>query len=166
MIKRLLIIEDDETFAGGLVRALSRRGYSCMVGNDQDSALQLCDSFCPSHILLDLHLNEESGQALVLPIRQKLPYCHLVILTGYGSIPSTVQAMREGASYYLCKPATPEAIEEALDTTSAQISHSLHDLQESHIQQVLKQCEGNISKTARVLGIDRRTLQRKLKNFL
>ncbi len=172
-MKKLLIIEDDETLANSLIRAMSRRAYSCLLANQSEQALQLAESFQPDFILLDLNLNGVSTQELVSPLLKKAIKAKLVILTGYGTIPSTVQAMRDGASSYLCKPAKPQDIQQALEETvpknpsnlEVKDPKNLWDIENEHITKVLKACGGNISETARQLGLHRRTLQRRLKKI-
>lgn len=161
-MRKLLIIDDDKKFTAGLVRSLSRRQFNCFIAHDSVSALEIISDEAPQYILLDLNLKGESGQDLVKPIHEKLPFAHIVILTGYGSIDSSVQAMREGAISYLCKPASPEQIEEALTWKNPHNEKELKEIETEHIQRVLSECGGNISHAAEKLGLHRRTLQRKL----
>ena len=167
-MKKLLIVEDNETLSAGLARTFSRRGYTCLLASSCRDALELANTQLPSHVLLDLNLGDESTQEIIADIRHKLRNAVIVVLTGYGTIPSTVRAMKDGADQYLCKPATPEAIEAAFNesTTSAhQNALSLTTLENDHILKVLGNCGGNISLAARNLGLHRRTLQRKLKKI-
>lgn len=172
-MKKLLIIEDDETLANSLIRAMSRRNYSCTLANQKEQALELAKSFQPNYILLDLNLNGVSTQGLVAPLLKTVKEAKLVILTGYGTIPSTVHAMRDGASSYLCKPAKPEEIQKALEEDPQTMDFdpknkdksTLWDIENEHILKVLNECGGNISEASRQLGLHRRTLQRRLKKF-
>ncbi len=165
-MKKLLIIEDDDTFSAGLVRALSRRGYVCTIAESIASARELCHSFQPEKVLLDLNLGGNLTQDFILELRQILPNVTLVVLTGYGTIPSAVQAIKDGADAYLTKPATVDSIEKALQSPlSSQAAPSLWDVENDHILKVLNECGGNITQTAQRLGLHRRTLQRKLKKI-
>lgn len=163
-MRKLLIVDDDSKFAASLVRSLSRREFNCFIAHDSQSALEICDEEAPQFVILDLNLEGESGQDLVAPIKVRVPHAQIVILTGHGSIPSTVQAMREGAVSYLCKPASPDEIEQALMTKNPDYDKELKDVEEEHIRRVLNDCGGNISHAAEKLGLHRRTLQRKLKS--
>ncbi len=167
-MKKLLIVEDDETLAAGLVRTFSRRGYSCFLAASCRDALDLVVAQSPSHVLLDLNLGNETTQEVIAEIRSSLPKAVIIVLTGYGTIPSTVRAIKDGADQYLCKPATPEAIEKAFEETLDKKSvepAALWDLENNHILKVLNDCGGNISQAAKSLGLHRRTLQRKLKKL-
>lgn len=170
MIKRLLIVEDDEVFAAGLVRAFSRRGYACLLASTCEEARALARDQQPTHVVLDLNLGDETTQDQIALLRQILPQAVIVILTGYGTIPSTVRAIKDGANHYLCKPVTPEQLEAALaDTEVVPLARggdaSLWDLENDHIVHALEACGGNISQTAKRLGLHRRTLQRRLKKI-
>jgi two-component system response regulator RegA len=164
-MKTLLIVEDDATFAAGLVRTFSRRGYSCLWADSCSSADDMISVHRPTHVLLDLNLGGETTQEMIARFRSRLPQSVIVILTGFGTIPSTVRAIKDGANQYLCKPLSADAIEAALQESLA-ISPDvtpLWDLEKSHILQVLENCGGNISRAAKTLGLHRRTLQRRLK---
>ncbi len=167
-MKNLLIIEDDATFAAGLVRAFSRRGYACSLAASCAEGLEIARRQEPRYVLIDLNLGDETTQDLIAPLRRVLPKSVLVILTGFGTIPSTVLAMKDGADHYLCKPITPETIESAFETASSSrngTSASLWNLENDHIVKVLEECGGNISQAAKSLGLHRRTLQRRLKKL-
>lgn len=166
-MKKLLIIEDDETFAASLVRALSRRGYACVLANTCAESLTLARETKPTHILMDLNLENETTQSLVPLLKKEHPQTRLVVLTGLGTIPSTVQAIKDGADHYLCKPATPDTIQAALEETSPFKTNTapLWELENDHILKVIEQCGGNITQAAKNLGLHRRTLQRRLKKI-
>lgn len=168
-MKRLLIVEDDMTLAAGLVRVLSRRNFLCLLAHSSREALEVCQEHQPTHILLDLNLGNETTQDLVAVFKKQLPHSRIVMLTGFGTIPSTVRAIKEGASQYLCKPATPDQIEKALndaDVDSAEsVSKPLWDLEKAHILKILEESGGNITQAAKNLGLHRRTLQRRLKKI-
>ncbi len=164
-----LIVDDDRVFADVLARSLMRRGLQARVAHSPDEALSACRRLSPERVILDLKLGETSGLALIGRIREAAPGVQILVLTGYSSIPTTVQAIKLGALNYLCKPASVEDIIGGFDAVTGRIStpisdtpHSVERLQWEHIQKVLAENDGNISATARALGMHRRTLQRKL----
>jgi len=166
---KLLIIEDELGFAQTLSRRFTKQGFTCQVVNQANEALHCCLQFKPSHILLDMKLAHDSGLALIKPMRAALPSVRMVLLTGYASI-ATAVAMRLGADDYLAKPADTSMIFNALvgehaiavEQEIGDITMSPERVEWEHIQQVLSVNEGNVSATARQLGMHRRTLQRKL----
>ncbi|MGL5358634.1 MAG: response regulator transcription factor [Shewanella sp.] len=174
-MNRLLIVEDDQALASILSRRLSRHGFECRLIHDASEALLQAREFRPSHILLDMKLAEANGLNLIVPLRNLLPNAVLVLLTGYASIATAVEAIRLGADNYLAKPVDTQTLLAALDAPQLP-SHSqplpvdaIDDsplnpkrLEWEHIQQVLNVNQGNVSATARQLGMHRRTLQRKL----
>ncbi|MFA5494410.1 MAG: response regulator transcription factor [Porticoccaceae bacterium] len=164
-----LIVDDDITFAETLARSLQRRGATAGIVINEDSALFYCHKHQPDRVVLDLKLNDESGLNLIDKILGFAPACRIVMLTGYSSIPTTVKAIKLGAIDYLCKPASVDDILSAFDREHGDgdvlppaTPHSVDRLEWEHIQRVLAEYEGNISATARALGMHRRTLQRKL----
>ncbi|NRA83500.1 MAG: response regulator transcription factor [Gammaproteobacteria bacterium] len=168
---KLLIIEDDKPFAATLARRFTKQGFDCSQAHQVCDVLHLCHQIKPSHILLDMKLAMESGLTLIKPIRAALPSARLVLLTGYASITTAVEAMRLGADDYLAKPADTQMILNALlgehgnqpvDQSIEVETMSTERVEWEHIQQVLHSNEGNVSATARQLGMHRRTLQRKL----
>ena len=167
---RLLVIDDDAVFNATLVRALARRGISAEGIEDAAEALPSAQRVRPSRIVLDLNLGGNSGLALITPLLDLLPDCRIVVLTGYASIATAVDAIKLGAVQYLAKPVEVEAIlnafgQDAPVTAEAEFAAtplSVDRLEWEHIQRVLHEHEGNISATARALRMHRRTLQRKL----
>lgn len=169
MTERFLIIDDDEVFAAILARNLRQRGYDAEVAQDEDSALACCTRDLPDHIVLDLKLGDSSGLRLIDRLLDCSPDSKIVVLTGYSSIPTTVEAIKLGALNYLCKPASVAEILDAFAPQTADRNtelpanpHSVERLEWEHIQKVLADNQGNISATARALDMHRRTLQRKL----
>lgn len=187
MSKRLLLVEDDEVFAQVLQNSLEKRGLECLHLNSIQQLEQLEDTSDFDYIVLDLYLDGDSGLSVLPQLRQQHPQASILVLTGFASIATTVQAMKLGADNYLPKPANASQIMSALtqdplsstlavvdseveDTETADIENqssepdvlSVDRLQWEHIQSVLAQNQGNISATARALGMHRRTLQRKL----
>lgn len=171
MSPRILVVEDDEALRTQLVRGLERRGWACIAADDASlcrTRLLAAQPFDAA--LLDLNLGTDNGLDLIAPILRHSPACRVLVLTGYGSIPSAVAATRRGAHNYLTKPASLADILAALDADPVadtpllpDVPPSLERLEWEHIQRVLEEHDGNISAAARVLGIHRRTLQRRLK---
>ncbi|WP_249975612.1 response regulator transcription factor [Vreelandella olivaria] len=167
--QRLLIIDDDEMFCHVLSRALTRRGVEVMVAHDADQALTVAAQFTPTLATLDLKLEHSSGLKLLPELLTTVPGCRIVVLTGYSSIATAVEAIKLGAVNYLCKPADADDVINAFDNQQGDPNIELADNPPSinritweHIQKVLQEHDGNISATARALGMHRRTLQRKL----
>lgn len=166
----LLLVEDDDVLRQVLTRALHGRGYNVMAANDLEQAKRLAELQPPDFGVVDLRLGNESGLELIEHLTRSYPDIRAVILTGYASIATAVEAIKLGAKHYLTKPVDADEIIAALyrDEGNAGISPpdrpcSVRRLEWEHIQQVLQQCEGNVSETARRLGMHRRTLQRKLR---
>ena len=171
--KRILIIDDDLHFSQVLARSLERQGHQTAIAASGDEALQAAQDLKPQWVTLDLRLEQESGLGLIGRLKQQHPDCRIVMLTGYASIPTAVEAVKLGAHNYLHKPATLQELIAAFDD-SGQTQEPLPDnssvmsverLEWEHIQRVLNEQQGNISATARVLNMHRRTLQRKLQKY-
>ncbi len=165
----LLIVDDDATFASILARAMTRRGYRVFAASNGEEALALCLENRPDKAVVDLKLNNESGLNLLPQLKTLHPTIEVLILTGYSSISTAVEAIKMGASNYLCKPASVDDILSAFEgvTPNPEVPinespPSVERLEWEHIQRVLAENDGNISATARSLGMHRRTLQRKL----
>ena len=167
---RLLLVDDDEAFTRTAARVMERRGFTVEVANDIATALQLADSALP-YAVVDLLIGNESGLTLVPTLRQRNPAMRILVLTGYASIATAVEAIKLGADNYLAKPADAAAIIAALNSSAAtstggtattETALSVDRLEWEHIQRVLTENAGNISATARALRMHRRTLQRKL----
>jgi len=168
----LLLVEDDAVFAGVLSRALRRRGFDVACAETAADALQRAREVQPRHAVVDLKLGEDSGLALIPALLAEVPTMRVLLLTGYASIATAVEAIKRGAHDYLAKPVDADAVVRALldegdadAVDAAELPESplrLRRLEWEHIQRTLRECEGNISETARRLGMHRRTLQRKL----
>jgi two-component system response regulator RegA len=168
----LLLVDDDAVFARVLARALNARGFTVRTAPSLEEAtaqLAADGGFAPDFAILDLNLAGSSGLKLIGALRQASPECRIVVLTGYASISTAVDAIKLGADQYLAKPIEVDAIVRAL--TDAQTPDqddagdntlSVSRLEWEHIQRVLAENSGNISATARALKMHRRTLQRKL----
>ena len=167
--QRILLVDDDPAFTGVMERGFQRRGFSTRAAASAADALEVCASYRPSHILLDLNMPGTSGLVVLPDLLAAAPEAKLVVLTGYSSIATAVEATKAGATDYLCKPASIDEVLRAFGETSSEEpagipeeTISVERLEWEHIQRVLSEHEGNISATARALGMHRRTLQRKL----
>lgn len=169
--KKVLYVEDDEVLARVTAKALSARGFNVDCCKDIPEAEASISRATYSHALLDLKLESDSSLSLIPSLLQKSPGIKIVLLTGYASIATAVQAIKLGASNYLTKPSTVDQIVSAFTESSDNIASTSHDdmdgfslkrLEWERIQQALLDNNGNISATARQLKMHRRTLQRKL----
>jgi two-component system response regulator RegA len=170
----LLIIDDDATFGRVLARAMSSRGFEVINASNADEARALTRRHQPRYCVLDLKLGEENGLRLIPDLHRLVPDMRILLLTGYASIATAVEAIKRGAHDYLAKPVDADAVVRALlegdaphadddDVVDApEAPLALRRLEWEHIHRVLTECDGNISETARRLGMHRRTLQRKL----
>jgi two-component system, response regulator RegA len=166
----VLIVDDDERFRARLSRAFEVRGWEVRGAADAAEAVALAERESPEHALVDLRMPGEDGLSLLQRLLAIDPATRVLVLTGYGSIATAVRAMRLGASDYLTKPAEIDEILRALRGGDAgdEVPLSVPSLARTeweHIQRVLTQCDGNVSQAARLLGIHRRSLQRKLAKF-
>ncbi|NTV94389.1 MAG: response regulator transcription factor [Thiobacillus sp.] len=166
---RILLVDDDPVFVATLAHALRRRGHEVETAHEAIDALALARQFLPDAAVLDLKLEEASGLALVEPLRALRADMRILLLTGYASIATAVEAIKLGATHYLPKPADADEILAALgrEEGDAEIAPpeepmSVDRLEWEHIQKVLAEHDNNISATARALKMHRRTLQRKL----
>lgn len=163
-----LLVDDDPVFVDVMARALGKRGYEIITAHDVNSAEALLKKHQFQKALVDLKMEGRSGLALIEQIHAVQPNCRTVMLTGYSSIATAVEAMRLGAYNYLCKPASVAEVLAAFDTSASsgvdipENPPSVERVEWEHIQKVLAENDGNISATARALGMHRRTLQRKL----
>ena len=166
----ILIVDDDTTFAKVLADALKNRGYVSHVAHNSQQSLLVLQEHTIDKVLLDLNIGNESGLSLLPKVVEICPSAMIVVLTGYSSIATAVEAIKLGAINYLCKPADTDEILAAFCSTKGdpevvapELPPSVDRIQWEHIQKVLLENDGNISATARSLGMHRRTLQRKLK---
>ena len=167
----ILLVDDDEVFRERLARALRGRGYEVATAGDHEGALVAAGARKPDYAVIDLRMPGLSGLALIAPMRALAPGARIVVLTGYGSITSAVEALRAGAHDYLSKPVDAEQVIAALTgeaaprAEAAEPSPTLARAEWEHIQRILADTNQNISEAARRLGITRRTLQLKLKKY-
>ena len=165
--KTILLVDDDEVFCTTMARALSRLGYQTLTALNSDSAISAADK--ADYAVIDLRIGEESGLNLIDTLHHLHPKLRMVVLTGFSSIATAVEAIKLGAVHYLTKPAEAidimKAFEKIQGNTNINISQqtmSVNRLEWEHLQRVLTEHDGNISSAARALGMHRRTLQRKL----
>lgn len=165
---KLLFIDDDRHFSSVAARALGRRGFKVRIAPDAASALRLVDSET-GFAVVDLQLGAVSGLTLLPRLKATNPAMRILMLTGYASIETAVEAIKLGADDYLLKPVDIDTLVAALrNDTAGQHERAdarplpLKRLESAHIRQVLSDCRGNISAAARALQMHRRTLQRKL----
>jgi two-component system response regulator RegA len=171
--RTVLIVDDDERFRLRLVRAFEERGFEARGASDFDEALRLARAESPEYVVADLRMPGRSGLELVRELKALDPTTRIVVLTGYGSIATAVEAVRLGAVHYLTKPADLDEIIAALERDEhpqetpeppSEVA-SLARMEWEHINRVLTDCGGNISQAARLLGLHRRSLQRKLAKY-
>lgn len=162
-----LLIDDDEAFLQILTRSLARQNITAIASHNHEQALTALEQHCFSHCVLDLNLAGESGLQLLPELLAVQPDLEVLVLTGYGSIATAVEAMRRGAVNYLCKPVNVNQLIKGFEPLEAPPDlraepPSVEEMEWEHIQRVLNEHDGNISATARALNMHRRTLQRKL----
>ncbi len=166
--RSLLIVDDDEPFRSRLLRAFGDRGFETIGAGSYDEAVSAAQADTPELALIDLRLPGKTGLEVVKALKDLDPTTNIVVLTGYGSIATAVESVRLGATNYLTKPVDADQILAAFDTSDSGSTgdipqaQSLARVEWEHIQRVLADCDGNISQAARMLGIHRRSLQRKL----
>lgn len=165
----LLLVDDDLAFTTVLSRALSRRGFVVTVAHEVQTALQRACEAPPEYAVVDLKMPGDSGLVLIRALKELDEATRIVMLTGYASIATAVEAIKLGATHYLAKPADADEIVAAFARESGDAGIavsasplSVDRLEWEHIQKVLNEHDGNISATARALKMHRRTLQRKL----
>ena len=164
----LLLVDDDATFRTVLSRALDKRGFAVTAAENVEQALPIAAANPPEYAVLDLKMDGASGLVLVQKLHELDPATRIVMLTGYASIATAVEAIKLGATQYLSKPANADEIVAAFGhNASADIPleaqpATVERLEWEHIQRILRENGDNISATARILNMHRRTLQRKL----
>ncbi|WP_394787377.1 response regulator transcription factor [Rhodoferax sp.] len=168
--RHLLIVEDDVAFARTLSRSFERRGYAVRIAASLDEVVTLLQQYSPGYAVVDLKLNgHASGLACVQALSTHDDEMLIVVLTGFASIATAVEAIKLGACHYLAKPSNTDDIEAAFGRASGNVeveltnrSSSIKTLEWERIHETLAETGFNISETARRLGMHRRTLARKL----
>ncbi|HQZ30411.1 MAG TPA: response regulator [Arenimonas sp.] len=167
----ILVVDDDAHFGRVLSRSLQRRGFPARAVTSADDAVAACDAAPPTHAVLDLKLGAgDDGLRLMRRLRERVPTLRVLLLTGYASIATAVESIKQGADDYLAKPVDADAVLRALglaDDVPAALEPPdaptpWHRLEWEHLQRALAEHGGNVAATARALGMHRRTLQRKL----
>jgi two-component system response regulator RegA len=174
----ILLVDDDERFRSRMARAFEERGYEAQQAEGYDGAIEIAEHESTEYAVIDLRMPGKSGLEVVRELHRIDPATKIVVLTGYGSIATALEAVRLGATHYLTKPAdvdgviasfdrgdTETAVEAPAAEGGAPETPSLARVEWEHIQRVLTDCGGNITKAAEKLGIHRRSLQRKLSKF-
>ena len=163
----LLLVDDDGVYRERLAKAITARGYEVRTAADAEAAVALAEAESPELAVLDLRMPGESGLDLLRRLKAIDPTTKILMLTGYGSIATALEAVRLGAVHYLTKPVDVDEILAAFDWDGAPAetldteTPSLARVEWEHLQRVLNDCEGNLSEAARRLGMHRRSLQRK-----
>jgi two-component system response regulator RegA len=164
----ILVIDDDAVFAAVLVRAFQRRGIVARAVHTAAEAVAARRALGATHVVLDLRLGMDNGLAVIDAVRADAPSTRILLLTGYASIATAVEAIRRGAVNYLAKPVDADQILRAFDpgdgppVAPPERPLGVDRLEWEHIQRVLAEHDHNVAATARALGMHRRTLQRKL----
>lgn len=163
-----LLVDDNELYLTTLRRSLQKRGFETLGAQDGEQALALAREHRPEFALVDLRIGEQSGLELIAPLRAIREDMRILLVTGYASVATAVEAIKRGADNYLMKPVTADAIVRALFDEGGSVPAPestmvpLARVEWEHIQQALVETQGNISAAARLLGAHRRSLQRKL----
>jgi len=167
--RTVLVVDDEDTFRVRMMRALEDRGFEAWGAANGEDAVAIAERETPECALVDLRMPRTSGLTIVRRLHALDATTRIVVLTGYGSIATALDAVRSGATHYLTKPADIDEVLAAFDRDEAPADvpptatvPSLDRVEWEHIERVLVDCEGNITRAARLLGIHRRSLQRKL----
>ncbi len=166
--RSMLVVDDDDVFRTRLGKAFQDRGFEVRTAPSAELAMRLARQDSPEFAVVDLRMPGASGLDVVRELHAIDPATAIVMLTGYGSIATAVEAVRAGALHYLSKPVDVDQILAAFAGTALPEVRgelgvpSLARVEWEHIQRVLSDCDGNISRAARLLGLHRRSLQRKL----
>ena len=171
-IKKLLVVDDDDAFRESMELEFADRGYRVLIAADHREALGLAAVHRPQYAVIDLRLAGERGLEVLKDLCERLPGLTAVVLTGYASVATAVEAMKLGAHHYLTKPCDPDALEAAFHAERGDPNvvipsqpPSLARHEREYIEYVLAATGGNISEAARRLGLHRQSLQRKLRKY-
>ena len=164
--KSLLIVDDDNPFRDRLARSMEKKGFKVTQAESVASGIQKAKENKPAFAVIDLRLGDGSGLEVVKEIQQSKKESKIIMLTGYGNIPTAVAAIKAGAIDYLAKPADAEDVETALLADPSKKANppenpmSADRVKWEHIHRIYELCNRNVSETARRLKMHRRTLQR------
>jgi two-component system response regulator RegA len=168
----ILVVDDDEVFRSRMARALSDRGHEVRTAGSADEAMALARAESPEYAVVDLKMPGRGGLQLLAELKANDASTEVVVLTGYGSIATALEAVRRGALDYVAKPVDADALlaafgrqEGAGSAVPDTETPTLARTEWEHIQRVLSDCEGNVSEAARRLGLHRKSLQRKLHKY-
>lgn len=164
---RYLIVDDDSVFRERLIVSLQKRGADAFGASNSAEGLRVAKESRPDRVVLDLRMPGGSGLELISCLQAYDPALPIVVLTGFGSITTTQTAIRAGARSYLTKPCSLDRLLEAFSGNERLQENaipvpSLDQVEWEHMQRVLEECDGNVTHAAKALGMDRRSLQRKL----
>lgn len=165
---KLIIVDDDELFCQVLAKALTKRGFEVSVAYNIEQCLYLAQENKPQYAVVDLRIGEASGLQVVSALKNQNAAINILVLTGYASVATAVEAIKLGAVHYMAKPVDADEIVTALHRNQGDPSvltdnrPSPKRMEWEYLQKMLIEHDGNISATARALGMHRRTLQRKL----
>ena len=164
--KSLLIVDDDNPFRERLARAMEKKGFEVIQAEGVKKGIELAKQKKPAFAVVDLRLSDGNGLEVVKQIQSSNSTSRIIMLTGYGNIPTAVAAIKEGAIDYLAKPADADDVEKALFADRDKKAQppenpmSADRVKWEHIHRVFELCKRNVSETARRLKMHRRTLQR------
>ena len=169
-----LLVDDDEVFRSRLARAFAQRKWESGTASTAEEAIRFARDRSPDLVLLDLRMPGKGGLDIIAELRSIDSTMTIIILTGYGSIPTAISAVKRGADHYLSKPADVDQILAVFEGIRAapkaepevpETVPSLARVEWEHLQRVITDCGGNVSRAARLSGIHRRSLQRKLAKY-
>lgn len=168
-----LIVDDNETFRTRLGQALEKRNWEVHLAAGSAQALALAIAAAPDLAIIDLRMKDESGLDVVSELHKLDATASIIMLTGYGSIATALEAVRRGADHYLTKPVDADQIVAAYEALAnspltprpPDTVPTLARVEWEHIQRVLTDCGNNVSLAAKTLGLHRRSLQRKLSRY-
>jgi two-component system response regulator RegA len=171
-LRTLLLLDDDDVFATRMAKALAARGFEVTRAATAAEAIAVAGQDSPECALVDLRLPDGHGLDVVAALHAIDATTRIIVLTGYGAIATAVESLKRGASDYLTKPVDAEQVASAFEPQASPADHvreftvpSLARVEWEHIQRVMTECQGNISQAARMLGLHRRSLQRKLSKY-
>jgi two-component system response regulator RegA len=171
-LRTLLLLDDDEVFAARMAKALGARGFEVTRAGTAAAGIASARADSPECALVDLRLPDGHGLDVVAELHAIDATTRIIVLTGYGAIATAVESLKRGASDYLTKPVDADQVALAFDPQGIAADRpreftvpSLARVEWEHIQRVMTECQGNVSQAARVLGLHRRSLQRKLSKY-